>query len=236
MSTHQFKQGGTGCCAVCDDLPGKGEHALKVKPEYVYVASSWRCNMQEGVIEILKAAHIPAYDFKNPEGGTGFSWKEVRTQNGPTGVCEHCLTSITYSTFAGLGFWEPDFNPNDDPIVWRHTATGYAACLLGSNYEDAIPMKGSDWEKVDEYMSMISHPRAIEGYNADFAAMNRADTFVLVLPCGKSAHLELGWAVGAGKRTAILMEDPIEPELMYKMVDHLSPSVMDLLDWLGVED
>ena len=27
------------------------------------------------------------------------------------------------------------------------------------------------------------------------------DTFVLVLPCGRSAHLELGWAVGQGKRT-----------------------------------
>ena len=62
--------------------------------------------------------------------------------------------------------------------------------------------------------------------------MNRADTFVLVLPCGKSAHLELGWAVGAGKRTAILLEDPVEPELMYRMVDHLAPNMQALLDWL----
>jgi hypothetical protein len=63
---------------------------------------------------------------------------------------------------------------------------------------------------------MIEHPRAIEGYDADFAAMEKADTFVMVLPCGKSAHLELGWAIGAGKRTAILLEDPVEPELMYR--------------------
>ena len=66
----------------------------------------------------------------------------------------------------------------------------------------------------------------------DFAAMQRADTFVLVLPCGKSAHLELGWAVGAGKRTAVLHEDPCEPELMYRMVDHLAPSMVSLLRWL----
>lgn len=88
----------------------------------------------------------------------------------------------------------------------------------------------------DDYRRMLEHPRAIEGFSADFAAMEKADTFVLILPCGKSAHLELGWAVGAGKRTAILLEDPIQPELMYRMVDHLSPSVHELLGWLGVED
>jgi len=92
--------------------------------------------------------------------------------------------------------------------------------------------KGSDWESVDDYLVMVNHPRAIEGFEADFAAMNKADTFVLVLPCGKSAHLELGWAIGAGKRTAILLEDPVEPELMYRMVDHLSTDVADLLAWL----
>lgn len=79
---------------------------------------------------------------------------------------------------------------------------------------------------------MVSHPVAIEGFSADFAAMERADTFVLVLPCGKSAHLELGWAVGAGKRTAILLEDPVEPELMYRMVDFMTPSTDELLGWL----
>jgi hypothetical protein len=71
------------------------------------------------------------------------------------------------------------------------------------------------------------------------AAMEKADAFVLVLPCGRSAHLELGWAVGAGKRTAILLDpdarDEVTPELMYRMVDFVTPSVYDLLGWLGVE-
>jgi hypothetical protein len=152
-------------------------------PNYVYVASSWRNHMQPAVVMTLRAAGIDCYDFKNPDGGTGFSWKEVK--------------------------------PGSTP---------------------GIAGKGSDWENADDYLAMIEHPRAIEGFDADFAAMEKADTFVLVLPCGKSAHLELGWAVGAGKRTAILLEDPVEPELMYKMVDHISPSVFDLLGWLGVED
>jgi hypothetical protein len=91
-------------------------------------------------------------------------------------------------------------------------------------------------EPVDGYLRMLDHPRAVEGFTADFDAMQRADAVVLVLPCGKSAHLELGWAVGAGKRTAVLLEDPVEPELMYRMVDYLAPSLFHLLGWLGVED
>lgn len=154
------------------------------KPMFVYVASSWRNELQQALCAMLKSADIAHYDFKNPPGGTGFSWKEVK----------------------GVGAAE------------------------------GIKAKGSDWEQVDEYLKMIDHPRAIKGYEADFAAMAFADVFVLVLPCGKSAHLELGWAVGAGKKTAILLEDPVEPELMYRMVDFMTDDVMDLLEWLGVED
>jgi hypothetical protein len=99
----------------------------------------------------------------------------------------------------------------------------------------ALGPKGSDLEPVENYLRMIEHPVAVAGYGRDFEAMERADAFVLVLPCGRSAHLELGWAVGAGKRTAVLLEDPCEPELMYRMVDFLAPSLFDLLGWLGVD-
>lgn len=161
-------------------------------PEYVYVASSWRNLMQEAVVETLRAANISHYDFKNPEGGTGFHWSEVMP-----------------------------------------------------NY-----VKGSELAEVNEYLECLSHPRSEQGFLSDFDAMNRADTFILVLPCGRSAHLEMGWAVGAGKRTAILLypeeriqpnsegarADFVVPELMYKMVDLITPSMMELLGWLGVED
>lgn len=146
------------------------------KPEYVYVASSWRNPLYPGVIATLRAAGIEHYDFRNPHGGTGFSWDQV----------------------GGTPF--------------------------------------SRAEKVSTYLEMIDHPRAIEGFTADMDALKAADTVVLVLPCGKSAHLELGWAVGAGKRTAILLEEPVEPDLMYRMVDYLAPSLWALLGWLGVED
>jgi hypothetical protein len=105
-------------------------------------------------------------------------------------------------------------------------------------------MEGFDINKqeavVADYLEALGTARATEAFEADFAAMQDCDTFVLVLPCGKSAHLELGWAVGAGKRTAILLDTgkygTVQPELMYKMVDLITPSVMDLLKWLGVKD
>lgn len=205
------------------------------RPAYVYVASSWRNPVQTAVCAALRSVGIDHYDFKNPPGGTGFSWKQVKTEGGPVSqaVCEHCARPIAYATFRALGFWEPDLDT--DPVAWRHADTGYASCDFGGR-RFAAPKKGSDWEEVDEYLRMVAHERAIEGFDEDFGAMQKADTFVLVLPCGKSAHLELGWAVGAGKRTAILLEDPVEPELMYRMVDYLAPSLFDLLGWLGVED
>jgi hypothetical protein len=156
-----------------------------LKPNYVYVASSWRNPRQPLVCAALYAAGVDHYDFRNPPDGAGFGWREVKTPGGPPSCAETVLA------------------------------------------------KGSDWEQVDEYLRMVDHPRAIEGFTADFGAMQKADTFALVLPCGKSAHLELGWAVGAGKRTAILLEDPVEPELMYRMVDYLAPTMDDLLGWLG---
>lgn len=142
---------------------------------YIYVASSWRCPTQPIVIETLKAANIPCYDFRRPSANdTGFKWTDVAG------------TSDT----------------------------------------------AKDGTTITKYLSMLHHPIAQHGYNRDMSAMIRADTFILVLPCGKSAHLELGWAVGQGKRTAILLEEPVEPDLMYLMVDYLAPSVPDLMTWL----
>lgn len=208
-----------------------------MKPSYVYVASSWRNPMQPAVCATLRSAGIDHYDFKNPEGGTGFSWKQVKTEDGPESiaVCEHCGRQIVYGLYRDVGGYEPDYDPADDRPAWRHKSDGYASCYLHDR-QFAAPKKGSDWESVDEYLRMVRHPVAAAGFDVDFGAMRKADTFVLVLPCGKSAHLELGWAIGAGKRTAILLEDPVEPELMYRMVDYLAQGMVDLLGWLEVDD
>jgi hypothetical protein len=101
------------------------------------------------------------------------------------------------------------------------------------------------WSQIDPeykswdataYVEALKSKEAAEGFYTDFGAMQVCDTCVLVLPCGKSAHLELGWFAGAGKRTAILLDEHPEAELMYKMVDLVTPSLMELLHFLGVKD
>ena len=51
--------------------------------------------------------------------------------------------------------------------------------------------------------------------------MLRADTCVLVLPCGRSAHTEAGWFAGNGLKTIVYMPEKQEPELMYKLFDQV---------------
>jgi hypothetical protein len=146
----------------------------------IYVAASWRTLMHQPVVCTLKAADFDVYDFRNPPGGTGFTWKEVGLPN-TTGTNDEC--------------------------------------------------------NVTDYLAALQTPRAQEGFNSDMRHLENCDVVVLVLPCGASAHLELGWAVGNGKRTCIYAPfDTMVPELMYLMVDYIASSMFDLLGWLGVQD
>ncbi|MBN8222973.1 MAG: hypothetical protein J0L53_18810 [Spirochaetes bacterium] len=43
----------------------------------IYVASSWRNQLQPEIVEELRKLGHTVYDFKNPPGRTGFSWSEV---------------------------------------------------------------------------------------------------------------------------------------------------------------
>jgi hypothetical protein len=78
-------------------------------------------------------------------------------------------------------------------------------------------------------LALLNHPVAQAGFKLDHDAMEWADTFVMLLPCGRSAHLELGWACGAGKRTMILQPERQEPELMYLEAGGLFSSLPELI-------
>lgn len=104
---------------------------------------------------------------------------------------------------------------------------------------------GFSWSDIDanwmswtaaEYREALRHPKAQSGFISDFTAMQWADTFVLVLPCGRTAHLEMGWAVGAGKETIILTRDGEEPELMAKMCNYICLSLDEVLWTLGARN
>lgn len=157
-----------------------------MKPNYVYVASSWRNPLQIAVCAALRSADIDHYDFRHAgPTGDGFRWTEVMR-----GAPEH-----------------------------GHTDTVH----------------------VGDYLEALDHPRTIEAFDLDVSALKKADTTILILPCNRSAHLELGYAQGVGQQTAVMLDPDVytqhvTPELMYLMVDYIAPSLFDLLGWLGVED
>lgn len=136
----------------------------------IYVASSWRNELQPEVVDSLRKMGHDTYDFKEDEGAS-FHWSEV-----------------------GIS---------------------------------------SESEDIYQYLQGIDTPRAKAGFRSDMGALSICNLCVLLLPCGKSAHLELRYAIGAGKKTAIICEsNRLQPELMYKMADRIFPSRRAFYDWI----
>jgi hypothetical protein len=139
----------------------------------IYVASSWRNELQPKVVAMLRAAGHEVHDYKESAAGSG-------------------------------GAPAPEM---DDFTRMRFEPAQFRALLN-------------------------QHPLARTLFDKDMDALRASDACVLVQPCGKSAHLELGWAVGAGKHTVVLLQGECEPDLMYKMVDRLCVSVDEVLQAL----
>ena len=132
---------------------------------------------------------------------------------------------------------------------WRNTYQPSLVTLLRDcghevyDFRNPSPdVKGFHWEEIgldpktciaNQYIQAITtHPRAALGYMSDIRAMEWADTCVLLLPCGRSAHLEAGWFAGRGKRLIILTRDGEEPELMALMANHISAQISEVLEIL----
>lgn len=97
---------------------------------------------------------------------------------------------------------------------------------------------GFAWSDIDpawktwsasQYRDALNTQIAEDGFNSDFDGMKWADVCVLLLPCGRSAHLEMGWMAGMGKTTVILTRSGEEPELMAKMCTRICVCVTELL-------
>ena len=87
----------------------------------------------------------------------------------------------------------------------------------GFSWSDVDP----NWQQwsTEEYVAALDHPVARKGFFNDKCAMDWADTCVLVLPSGRSAHTEAGVMKGEGKEVIVFTPLKQEPELMYKLFD-----------------
>ena len=97
----------------------------------------------------------------------------------------------------------------------------------GFRWSDIEP----DWLHWDAaaFSRALSHPIADKGFSNDWNAMQWATAGVLLLPTGRSAHLEAGYFVGAGKPLFVLLLGENEPELMYKMATGICITIDELI-------
>lgn len=137
------------------------------------------------------------------------SWRNVRQQE-------------VVRRLRDLGHEVYDFrnpSPGDNGFSWKQ-------CASDSSLKDPRLFRDV----------VLTHPIAVAGFEKDMNALREAQVTVLVLPCGRSAHLELGWATGAGQKTIVLFDDHVdEPELMYRMNSILCADIDELCETLQQE-
>jgi len=94
---------------------------------------------------------------------------------------------------------------------WRHYEKA-----KGVTYKEAL----RDWAAKHIFEFDVHH-------------LDRADVVVLIMPAGKSCHLELGWALGKGKRGYILYDkEPKRWDIMVQFCTDIFFSVDELVNEL----
>jgi hypothetical protein len=137
--------------------------------------------------------------------------------------------------------WRNPYQPNTVEMLRR----------IGHEVYDFMHPPGGDhlgfsWSEIDpnwrqwrsqQYLEALTDPIAVAGFESDFGAMQWAEGCVLLLPSGRSAHLEAGWFVGAGKPLWILLDEAEfagigdqtgATELMYRMATGIASSFESL--------
>lgn len=127
---------------------------------------------------------------------------------------------------------------------WRNQYHGGVVLQLrhlGHRVYDFKDSDGFHWREVDEawlnwtpeqYLKGLQHPAAVRGFSRDMAAIVSCECCIMVMPCGVSASLEFGWALGAGKRCAVYVPALREPDLMVKMAHVVTDDFDVLVRWL----
>ena len=123
--------------------------------------------------------------------------------------------------------------------------------LIANQLREAGHEVFDDWyaagPEADDYWRDYERGRghnfreALQGHAAghvycfDREHLERANIVVLALPAGKSGHLELGWALGQGKKGYILLDaDPERFDVMYKFATAVVTTVDELIKELNI--
>ena len=116
---------------------------------------------------------------------------------------------------------------------------GNAIRELGIDVHDDWHSAGpeaDDYWLTDQKLKGLTYKEALAGpaaqfvFNFDKEFLDRADAGVLVLPAGKSAHLEAGYLIGWRKPVFVLFDkEPDRWDVMYNFAKDVFFSVDDLI-------
>lgn len=129
-------------------------------------------------------------------------------------LAEPLIVEVTKTlTAAGFDAFSEWYTPGPEAdVLWRDYEMA-----LGFNYREAL-----------------KRPSAQNTFNFDKRFIEVSDAFVMLFPAGRSAHLELGYAKGIGKKCIIYMPDgdPERWDVMYNFADAIVYTQEELLEAL----
>lgn len=100
------------------------------------------------------------------------------------------------------------------------------------------PEADTEWRHYESargrtYSQALAGHAATNTFEFDFQHLNDADVVVLLLPAGRSGHLELGWAIGRGKPGYIVLSEKEDRwDVMYKLATDVFHTWDEFLDHL----
>lgn len=107
------------------------------------------------------------------------------------------------------------------------------------DWHAAGPEADDKWQEYEQERGR-SYSDALAGYHAqhvfefDRFHLDRADIGVLVLPAGKSGHLELGYLIGRGKPGFVLLDgESGRFDVMYRFAKKACHSITELIEELN---
>lgn len=118
--------------------------------------------------------------------------------------------------------WGFDVYDFRNPAEGNH---GFAACDYPS------------WQSgtTAGFNQALTLPEPKQALDLDMDALRSASCVVMLLPCGKSAHIEAGYAIGAGVPLIVYSpaNERFEPELMYGGAGLVTDSLTELACFLN---
>jgi len=123
-------------------------------------------------------------------------------------------------------------NPNIPTIGSQLRTAGFE---VFDDWYAAGPEADDYWKLYEQgrgrtYAEALAGAAATNVFRFDKANLDKADAVVMVLPAGKSAHLELGYVIGSGKPGFIYMPpEDCRWEVMYRFATQVCHSVEDLI-------